>query len=106
MPTAFGEVSVDQRYDVPKSSGVDVPKPWGPYYLGVYDLANIRDSGAIFIRKVTKAIDSNLLRLLPVSSRDEIPKIQWPKEIEIIYKPDWGRFQIIVADKNEGQSNK
>jgi len=98
-PTAFREVSVDQRYDVPESSGVDVPKSWGPYYLGVYDLANIRDSGAIFIRKVTRDIDSNLLRLLPVNSRDEIPQIQWPKEVKIIHKPDWGSFERIVADK-------
>ena len=69
----------------------------GPYYLGVYDLANIRDSGAIFIRKVTKAIDHNILHLLPVNSRDEIPYIQWPKEINIINKPDWGRFQNVAA---------
>ena len=74
----------------------------GPYYLGVYDLANIRDSGAIFIRKVTKAIDPNLLHLLPVNSRDQIPHIQWPKEVNITDKPDWGRFQHILVNKKRG----
>merc|ERR1711981_525607 len=88
-PTAFGHVICDQRYDVPASSKVDVPKVWGPYYLGVYDLAKIKQSGALFIRKVSKEIDQNLLNLLPVETQNQIPNISWPEEVNITDKPKW-----------------
>jgi hypothetical protein len=41
-PTAFGAFPVTQRYDVPASARLDPPRVWGPYFLGVYDLAAIR----------------------------------------------------------------
>ena len=58
----------------------------GPYYLGTYDLAKIKDSGALFIRKVSKELDPNLLHLLPVNHKDEIPHIEWPNEINLSAK--------------------
>jgi len=88
-PTAFGETFKDQHYDVPSSSKADVPRPWGPYYLGVYDLAKIKDSGAIFIRKVSSAIDPNLLQIFPVDDNEHIPYISWPEEVRLIEKPVW-----------------
>ena len=71
----------------------------GPYFLGVYDLAGIHDSGALFIRKVSEAVDPNLLRLLPVDRRDQIPRIRWPREVSITNKPDWNRLKSIIADE-------
>ena len=55
----------------------------GPYYLGTYDLGNIKDSGALFIRKVAKELDPYLFSLLPVSNKDEIPDIYWPREVRL-----------------------
>lgn len=89
VPTAFGYFWTQQRYDVPEKSSADRPRPWGPYYLGVYDLANIRDSGALFVRKISTAIDANMIRLLPVHRREDIPPIQWPEELLITEKPNW-----------------
>ncbi|KAL7471184.1 hypothetical protein ACHAXS_011497 [Conticribra weissflogii] len=97
-PNAWGEFrSVEPLYDVPpkfgeKTDGEAAAKPWGPYFLGVYDLGNIRRSGAIFIRKVSWAVDENLLKMLPVVKKsgapgnldmtawewDELPNIDWP----------------------------
>lgn len=88
-PTAFGDTFHDQHYDVPRSSRADVPRPWGPYYLGVYDLAKIKESGAIFMRKVSSAIDPNMLHLFPVDDKERIPHIQWPEEVKFIEKPEW-----------------
>jgi Core-2/I-Branching enzyme len=34
VPTSSGYYPKDQRYEVPKSSGVEIPRPWGPYFLG------------------------------------------------------------------------
>jgi len=80
MPLPFEDtVRIKQRYDVTDSSSVPKPRVWGPYYLGVYDLGSIRKTHALFIRKVTKAIDDNLHLLLPVSTRDDIPNISWPQ---------------------------
>jgi hypothetical protein len=89
VPTAFGYYPTHQRYEVPASSGVDTPKPWGPYFLGVYDLASIIDSGALFIRKVSVAIDPNLVALLPVSNTSQLPYIEWPKEVQLSPVPNW-----------------
>ena len=33
-PTSKGDLWEEQRYDVPVSSGVEQPRPWGPYFLG------------------------------------------------------------------------
>lgn len=91
VPTAFGKFWKQQRYDVPETATVEKPRVWGPYYLGVYDLANIRQSGALFVRKISAAIDLNLLHLLPVDYAEEIPPIQWPEEIVLSEKPDWDK---------------
>jgi hypothetical protein len=61
----------------------------GPYYLGVYDLASIRENGALFIRKASRSIDPNLFHILPVQRSDDIPFIRWPSEIKISEKIDW-----------------
>jgi Core-2/I-Branching enzyme len=89
VPTAFGYYPTRQRYEVPASSGVDAPKPWGPYFLGVYDLASIIDSGALYIRKVSASIDPNLVALLPVSNTSELPYIEWPTEVQVSPVPNW-----------------
>lgn len=75
----------------------------GPYYLGVYDLANIKDSGALFIRKVAKEIDPNLFHLFPVSSKDEIPYIHWPNELKISPKIDWDKTLKQKEKKQQSQ---
>jgi hypothetical protein len=90
LPDAFGNVVNNQKYQVPDSAwDVDLPKEWGPYYLGVYDLGNIKDSGALFIRKVSRSIDHNLYHLLPVTDPEQIPAIMWPPEVKISSKIDW-----------------
>lgn len=93
MPTAFGYFPTQQRYEVPNSyseSGhVESVRPWGPYFLGVYDLGSIRESGALFVRKVSERIDSNMVRLLPVHHESEIPWVDWPNEVALGKKPDW-----------------
>jgi hypothetical protein len=89
VPSSSGYFPTEQRYQVPKSSGVDMPRAWGPYFLGIYDLDNIQRSGALFIRKVATAIDHNLFKLLPVDDPEEIPPISWPKEVKISPVPDW-----------------
>jgi len=90
IPDAFGNVVNDQRYQVPDSAiHVDIPREWGPYYLGVYDLGRIKDSGALFVRKVSRTIDPNLHHLLPVTNPEQIPTIRWPSEIKISRKINW-----------------
>merc|ERR1712129_399515 len=86
--------SSNPLYDIPdkfgNATGGEGPaKPWGPYFLGTYDLGSIRDSGALFVRKVSWAVDKNLVRMLPVKSVgagkegklewDELPDIRWPE---------------------------
>lgn len=34
VPSASGYYPKVQRYEVPNSSGVETPRPWGPYFLG------------------------------------------------------------------------
>jgi len=89
MPTAFGECPTEQRYEVPESSLADTPKVWGPYFLGVYDLANIKESGALFVRKVSVHVDRNIVDMLPVENIDELPSISWPNELQISESPDF-----------------
>eukprot|EP00980_Cylindrotheca_fusiformis_P002142 scaffold481_cov208-Cylindrotheca_fusiformis.AAC.8 len=88
-PNSQGWYPSNQRYEVPKSSGVDVPHAWGPYFLGVYDLSDIKNSGALYVRKVSSILDPNLFSLLPVEDPDDIPEISWPKEVKISPVPDW-----------------
>ena len=93
VPTAFGVFPETQRYQVPESmvmkNQVEQPRPWGPYFLGTYDLGSIRSSGALFIRKVSERIDANLVRLFPIESASDIPPFEWPREVAITDKPDW-----------------
>jgi len=83
------------RYEVPKPTTTDIlipPEPhvWGPYYLGVYDLADIKESGALFIRKTSSVLDPNLYHLLPVDEWQEIPPIQWPSiGVQASAVPNW-----------------
>jgi hypothetical protein len=89
VPTAFGAYPTEQRYDVPNSSIADKPKVWGPYFLGVYDLANLKSSGALFVRKVSVFVEPNIVKLLPVNHIDELPDIGWPHEVKVTPKPEW-----------------
>jgi hypothetical protein len=100
-PDSTGMFPTEQRYEVPKSSGVDVPRPWGPYFLGVYDLANIRYSGALYIRKVATAIDENLFHLLPVDTPEQIPAIEWPREVQISPVPNWEKKLEAMRKKHK-----
>jgi hypothetical protein len=89
VPNSQKWFPTDQRYDVGETTGVEQPRPWGPYFLGTYDLNDIKESGALFIRKVSDRIDHNLLTLLPVHDPKEIPSISWPKDVKVTPKPDW-----------------
>lgn len=89
VPTAFGRVHKNQRYDVSESSIADSPKPWGPYFLGIYDLRAIRDSGALFIRKVSQFVEPNLYQVLPARRKEDIPDLFWPNELAVSPKVDW-----------------
>jgi hypothetical protein len=96
------------------SSGLDMPPQphtWGPYYLGVYDLADIADSGALFLRKVSSRIDPNLFLLLPVNTWSEIPRIDWPTAgIQVSAVPNWKEEKLLLMKnavkkaKQEGQT--
>jgi hypothetical protein len=91
-PNPWGHYpSNNSLYDIPPkfanaTNGEGAAKPWGPYFLGVYDLGSIRDSGALFVRKVSSTVDENLVRMLPVESDgqeenewERLPDIRWPK---------------------------
>ena len=92
-PSAFGVFPEDQRYQVPEklveTNVLVQPRVWGPYFLGVYDFGGIRETGALFIRKVSALVDLNMVRLLPVDRRNQIPNIQWPDIVSLTDKPDW-----------------
>jgi len=107
-PTAFGWYPVDQRYDVPENSLADKPKVWGPYFLGVYDLANIKRSGALFVRKASTFLDPNLVHLLPVASFDDLPDIGWPPgmAIQLSPKPDWEATKAELMRKAKAKDEK
>lgn len=93
FPTAFGVFPETQRYQVPdalvESNILGQPRPWGPYFLGVYDLGGIRETGALFARKISALVDPNLVRLLPVNRTADIPDIHWPAEVSLTDRPDW-----------------
>jgi hypothetical protein len=93
FPSASGAFPETQRYQVPASllqqNILDQPKVWGPYFLGTYDLGHIRDSGALFARKVSALLDYNMVQLLPVHQLNEIPNIHWPVDVSVTNRPDW-----------------
>lgn len=76
----------------------------------MYDLKKIRDSGALFIRKVAYAIDPNMYNLLPVDDPVEIPPIGWPDEVKISPVPDWEKtvlkYQKKAEEKKERERQK
>jgi hypothetical protein len=105
-PTSSGFFATEQRYEVPESSGVEIPRAWGPYFLGVYDLANIQEYGALYIRKVATSIDHNLFKILPVDGPDQIPPISWPKEVKISPVPDWDKKLLEWKRMHEAEQAK
>lgn len=107
-PSSTGWFPIEQRYEVPKSSGIEIPKPWGPYFLGVYDLANIRQSGALFIRKVATGVDHNLFLILPVERPRNIPPIAWPREVQLSPVPNWKKKLAAMKEQylKEKQANE
>jgi hypothetical protein len=106
VPTSRGYFPTDQRYEVPGSPSVEASRPWGPYFLGVYDLGSIRESGALFVRKVSTHIDPNMVSLLPVDREDQIPLIHWPEEVKMIPKPDWEQFKAKVLAETRRDENE
>ena len=34
VPSSKGYYPTEQRYEVPNSTGIEKPRPWGPYFLG------------------------------------------------------------------------
>jgi len=89
VPSSKGYFPTEQRYEVPATSGIEQPKAWGPYFLGTYDLNNIRLSGALYVRKVARLVDPNIYEILPVDIPQLIPTISWPSNIKISPVPDW-----------------
>jgi hypothetical protein len=101
-PTSYGKFPKLQHYQVPKSfiqqHLLDQPKTWGPYFLGTYDLGQIRSTGALFARKISAILDLNMVHLLPVNKTEEIPNIHWPVEVSFIDRPDW-RYEKEMWDE-------
>ena len=100
LPNAWGKyTSSDSLYDIPPkfkdaTNGEGSARPWGPYFLGTYDLGAIKDSGALFIRKVSSTVDKNLVNMLPLEKPsddrlewDILPDIRWPELGVNIRKP-------------------
>ena len=87
-PSPYGRIATNQHYDAPNFVHVEPSKALGPYYLGTYDLGEIKRSGALFIRKVSKEIDPNLFRIFPVTKNEAIPLIDWPNEVKVSKKVD------------------
>jgi hypothetical protein len=117
-PSAFGYYPTQQRYQVANTTDnnnnnnnnnplVEQTRPWGPYFLGVYDLSSIRASGALFVRKVSTLIDHNMVQLLPVERSSDIPDISWPEQVSISDKPDWERRikERMLAKQQEAQED-
>jgi hypothetical protein len=93
--------SSDPLMDIPPrfadhTDGEGAAKPWGPYFLGVYDLGAIRDSGALFIRKVSWTVDENLIVMLPIekSGTEEEAKLEW----DMLPDLRWPEFGVKVRD--------
>lgn len=113
VPSAFGHLRSQQRYDVAENdASIKRPRVWGPYVLGVYDLANIRMSGALFVRKISDAVDENMISMLPVDRNDKIPNIQWPtNEVVLTDEPNWperfAQWQAsLVADEDASEEGE
>ena len=63
------------------------PRVWGPYFLGIYDLKDVVESGALWIRKVSSVVEGNLYKVFPCESREEIeslPLISWDPNVDYV----------------------
>jgi hypothetical protein len=89
----------------------------GPYFLGAYDLGAIRDSGALFVRKVSRTVDENLVRMLPVKRNGDeertewemLPELRWPKlgvkfHDPFVWKAQQSRKK--VKDESKGEEEE
>ncbi|KAL7568027.1 hypothetical protein ACA910_004607 [Epithemia clementina (nom. ined.)] len=86
---------------------VDVPRPWGPYYLGIYDLKEIRQSGALWVRKVSQHVDANLWHFLPVDQFADIPPIDWPVAgVAVTPKPNWHDYFVYQQPQQRQQQQQ
>ena len=65
-----------QRYEAPPH--LSTGRPWGPYYVGSYDLGDIKAHRALFVRKASRHVDGNIFRVLPVDDYAKIPDLRWP----------------------------
>ena len=92
--------SSKQRYVAPALD--KKARPWGPYYLGAYDLKDIRDFGAFFIRKVSDDVDPTLFSVLPVDDHDMIPPIAWPPHGNLALSEKDPRFETVTRGKDQG----
>mmetsp|Transcript_30574 Transcript_30574/g.98538 ORF Transcript_30574/g.98538 Transcript_30574/m.98538 type:complete len:376 (-) Transcript_30574:46-1173(-) len=92
--------SSKQRYVAPTLD--KKARPWGPYYLGAYDLKEIRDFGALFVRKVSDDVDSTLFHVLPVDDHDDIPPIGWPPHNQLALSKTDPRFETLTRGKDKG----
>jgi len=107
-PSASGFFPDEQRYEVSETgheNDVDDPRVWGPYFLGVYDLANIKRSGALFIRKVSIFVEPNLYNMLPVEDVKNLPNIEWV-DLKISEFPDWEKLKARLIEKAKKRMQK
>ena len=65
-----------QRYEAPPH--LSTGRPWGPYYVGSYDLGDIKAHRALFVRKASRHVDGNIFQVLPVDDYVKIPDLRWP----------------------------
>ena len=82
-PGPWGGLATTQRY-APGAAFEDNGRPWGPYFLGAYDLRDIKRSGCLFFRKVSDRVEGNLYKVFPKGSRKEvedIPDFSWSEEV-------------------------
>jgi hypothetical protein len=58
------------------------------------------------VRKVSVRLDPNMLHLLPVDRREQIPNIQWPNEVKVIDKPNWEVEMALLEELSKEQDGK
>lgn len=100
-PSPYGDIATDQHYDSPNPH-IEPSKAWGPYYLGIYDIGDIKRSGALFIRKISNDIDPNLTRIFPVAKKEAIPDIYWPNEVKVSKKVDVKKMMLAFYQMKKG----
>ena len=71
-------------------------------------MGNIRSSGCLFVRKVSKFVDPNIVNQFPVDSFDALPNIIWPDEVQISSKPfwDWDTEETEYINVEEEESSE